>query len=122
MNSLQIACVLFCVVAIVSLFMWWNIKRIVRKQHRIINALSVKVAKLQCDNKLLTNNELSPEEKLFKAIMFPETEPSGVSYEELKIIYNTECQNIIDTEKDKAIQNAKLESLKSVFSKLIELD
>ena len=54
--------------------------------------------------------------------MFPETEPSGVSYEELKIIYNTECQNIIDTEKDKAIQNAKLESLKSVFSKLIELD
>ena len=122
MNSLQIACVLFGVVAIVSLFMWWNIKRIVKKQHRVINALSVKVAKLQCDNKLLTNNELSPEEKLFKAIMFPETEPSGVSYEELKHIYDTECQNIINTEKDKAIQNAKLESLKSVFSKLIEID
>ena len=122
MNSLQIACLCFGVVAIVSLFMWWNIERIVRKQHRGINSLSVKVAKLQCDNKLLTNNELSPEEKLFKAIMFPETEPSGVSYEELKSVYDKECQSIINTEKDKAIQKAKLDSLKSVFSKLIELD
>lgn len=122
MNSLQIACLCFGVVAIVSLFMWWNIKRIVRKQHRVINSLSVKVAKLQCDNKLLTNNELSPEEKLFKAIMFPETEPSGVSYEELKSVYDKECQSIISTEKDTTIQKAKLESLKSVFSKLIELD
>ena len=116
MNELQIACMCFGIVAVVSFVMWWRMKRIVFKQHMIIQDLSFKLSFVIKENKEL-KNEPSPEEKIFQAIFGSEAD-NTISFKDLEEKYKEAQKEIVAMESNLNIRGLKLECLSNFMEKL----
>ena len=116
MTDLQIACMCLMIVAIVSTFMWWKMKRIALKQHMIIQELAFRLNSLKSENKIL-KNETSPEERLIQAI-FGSEENEAISFKDLEEKYKEAQKEIVTMESNLNIRGLKLECLSNFMEKL----